>query len=142
MYLLAPFILQNFKRILRVDSELSERAIFRHKVAHLSCPEQFIFFSTNHYYYFHLPVGPFHCAKFAKNYYSWSKVVRMSHFWVQNGPFAPLFLENYYHFHLLSPFIVQNFKKILPVDPELWGCAIFWHKMDHLPKWDFFQKTC
>ena len=43
MYLLAPFILQNFKRILRVDSDLSERAIFRHKVAHLSCPEQFIF---------------------------------------------------------------------------------------------------
>ena len=29
------------------------------------CPEQ-IFFGTNHYYYFHLPIGPFHCAKFKK----------------------------------------------------------------------------
>ena len=27
------------------------------------CSEQF-FLSTNHCYYFHLPVGPFHCAKF------------------------------------------------------------------------------
>ena len=25
-----------------------------------------IFFGTNHYYYFHLPTGPFHCAKFKK----------------------------------------------------------------------------
>ena len=29
------------------------------------CPEQ-NFFGTNHYYYFHLPTGPFHCAKFTK----------------------------------------------------------------------------
>ena len=29
------------------------------------CPEQF-FFGTNHYYYFHLPIGPFHCVKFKK----------------------------------------------------------------------------
>ena len=29
------------------------------------CPEQ-NFFGTNHYYYFHLPIGLFHCAKFKK----------------------------------------------------------------------------
>ena len=29
------------------------------------CPEQ-TFFGTNHYYYFRLPIGPFHCAKFQK----------------------------------------------------------------------------
>ena len=29
------------------------------------CHEQ-IFFGTNNYYYFHLPIGPFHCAKFKK----------------------------------------------------------------------------
>ena len=29
------------------------------------CHEQ-NFFGTNHYYYFHLPIGPFHCAKFNK----------------------------------------------------------------------------
>ena len=52
------------------------------------CPEQ-ISFGTNNYYYFHLPVGPFHCAKFTKNSYSRSKYVRMLHFWTQNCPFAP-----------------------------------------------------
>ena len=51
MYLLAPFILQNFKKILG---------------AYPICHEQ-IFFGTNHYY-FHLPIGPFHCAKFLKIY--------------------------------------------------------------------------
>ena len=30
------------------------------------CPEQ-NFFGINHYYCFHLPTGPFHCAKFKKN---------------------------------------------------------------------------
>ena len=36
MYLLVPFILQNFKRILRADPELSGCAIFGPKMAHLS----------------------------------------------------------------------------------------------------------
>ena len=92
MYLLAPFILQNFKRILWADPELSGCAIFSHKMARLSWTS---FFGTNHYYYFlpvnhyYLPVGPFYCAKFKTNSYGWSKVVRMSHFRAQNGPFAP-----------------------------------------------------
>ena len=44
--------------------------------------------------------------------------------------------------YLLASFIVQNFKQILPADPELWGCAIFGTKMVHFPKWEFFfRKT-
>ena len=35
--------------------------------------------------------------------------------------------------YLLAPFILQNFKKILRANPELWGCAIFGLKMAHLP---------
>ena len=62
MYLLAPFNLQNFKKILRANSELWGCAIFGHKMAHLS----WFFFGTNHYYYFHLPIGCFHCVKFKK----------------------------------------------------------------------------
>ena len=59
------------------------------------CHEQ-IFFGTNHYYYFHLPIGSFHCAKFKKHSYTGSRVMRICHFWVQNGPFAPkFFLKNY-----------------------------------------------
>ena len=54
------------------------------------------FFGTNHYYYFHLPIGPFHCAKFKKNSYSRSRVMRMHNFWAQNGPFPQMiiFSEN------------------------------------------------
>ena len=36
--------------------------------------------------------------------------------------------------YLLARFIVQNFKKILHADPELWGCAIFGPKLAHFPK--------
>ena len=49
----------------------------------------------------------------------------MHNFWAQNGPFNPhklfFFLKiiNIILIYLLAPFIVQNFKKILPADPEL-----------------------
>ena len=33
-------------------------------------------------------------------------------------------------------------KKILPLDPELWACAIFGPEMPHFSKWKFFRKTC
>ena len=33
--------------------------------------------------------------------------------------------------HLLAPFILQNFKKILRANPELWGCAIFEPKIEN-----------
>ena len=104
------------------------------------------FFGTNHYYYFHLLIGPFHCAKFKKILTAdpelWGCAIlgpKMVHlpqtffFWK---------IINIILIYLLAPFIVQNFKKILPADPELWGCAIFGPKMAHLPKWEFFQKTC
>ena len=52
------------------------------------CPEQ-NFFGTNHYYYFHLPIGPFHCTKFLKNSYREPRVMRMHYFWAQNSSFAP-----------------------------------------------------
>ena len=51
-------------------------------------PEQ-NFVGTSHYYYFYIPISPFHCAKFKKSSYSGSRVMRMRHFWVENGPFAP-----------------------------------------------------
>ena len=51
--------------------------------------------------------------------------MRMHHFGAQNGPFAQ---NNFFFFwkiiniiliYLLAPFIVQNFKKILPADADL-----------------------
>ena len=78
-----------------------------------------------------------------------SRVMRMCHFWIQNARFAPnnlinFFLENYwYHSHLpINPFHCAKFKKLVTGDPELWESAIFWPKLAHFYKWDFFQKTC
>ena len=63
MYLLAPFILQNFKKILRANPELRDMSFSGPQWP--ICPEQ-NFFGTNHYYYFHLPIDPFHYVKFKK----------------------------------------------------------------------------
>ena len=108
------------------------------------CSEQ-IFFSENHFYYFHHPIGPFHCAKFKKNSYSKSRIMTMHYFWTQNGSFALIFFREIITLiliYLLAPFIVQNLKKVFPVDPKLWGCAFFGPKMAHFPKWELFLKTC
>ena len=69
------------------------------------------FFGTNYYYYFHVAIGPLHCAKLKKILRA-DPVMRMHHFWAQNGPFS---LNNFFFWkilniiYLLAPFIVQNF---------------------------------
>ena len=108
-----------------------------------------IFFGKNHYYCFHLPIHPFHWAKFIKNSYSRSRVAY---------PDDALFLGPKWFIspkqiffwkiikiiliYLLAPFIVQNFKKILPADPEIWGCVTLGPKMTRFLKWECFQKAC
>ena len=96
---------------------------------------------TNHYYYFHLPIGPFNCAKFEKNSYCdpelWGCAIfgpNMVHL-----PQTKFFWKiNIILIDLSAPFIVQNFKKILPVDPEL--CTIFGPKWPISPSENFFKK--
>ena len=56
MFLLARFILQNLKKTLRAD-QCYEDVSF-------STPKWPIYPEQN--FYFHLPIGPFHCAKFKK----------------------------------------------------------------------------
>ena len=68
----------------------------------------------------------------------------MCHFRAQNGPFVmnKIFLVQTIiitFVYLLALFIVQNLKKILTVNPELWRCLIFGPKMVHLPQF-FFKK--
>ena len=61
IYLLAPFILQNFEKILRANPELWGLPFLGPKYPNLLWTK---FFDTNYYDYFHLPNGPFHSAKF------------------------------------------------------------------------------
>ena len=108
------------------------------------CPEQKVF-GTNHYYYFHLPISPFHWVKFLKNSYSESRVMRMHHFWAQNGSFAPnkFFWKKSISFSSTYwPLLLcKIFKKVLTADPELWRCVSFGPKIAHLPKWEFFSEN-
>ena len=62
MYLSAPFIPQNFKK-----KSYSQSTFMRmHEFCAQNGPFAPIFFFGKHWYYFHLPVGPFHCASFKK----------------------------------------------------------------------------
>ena len=64
MYLLASFILQIFfKKILGLIQSYEGVPFLCPKWP--TCHER-NFFGANHYYYFHLPIGHFHCAKFKK----------------------------------------------------------------------------
>ena len=62
IYLLALFIVQNLKTFL-LRPRVMRICHFRTQNSQLTPPKKH-FFGTTHYYYFHLPIGPFHCAKF------------------------------------------------------------------------------
>ena len=140
MYLLDPFILQNFKKFLEPIQSYEDVPFSGPKW--LTCPEQLFFFCTNHYYYFHLFIHPFHCAKFKKILTADPELWGCTIFGPKMVYLPQFFLEkniNIIFIYLLARFIMQ---KILAADPELRGCAILGHKMAHLLKWKFFQKTC
>ena len=104
-----------------------------------------IFFGTKHYYYFHLPIGPFHCAKLKKILTAdpelWGCAILGPKWSI--CPKQKFFCKiiKIILIYLLAPFIVQSFKKILPTVPELWGCVIFGPKMAHFPKWEIFSES-
>ena len=139
MYLLAPFILNFFLKFLKLIQSSEDVPFSGPKWP--TCPEQF-FFGTNHYFYFHLPIGPFHCAEFKKllqQIQCYEDVPFLRQKWSTCSNFF-LKIINIILIYQLALFTVQKFKKILPVDPELWGCTIFGSKMAHFPKWEFFRK--
>ena len=102
-----------------------------------------VFFWKNHLTNFHVTLNPFHYAIFQKKSIEWIQSYDKMPFSGQNKPFAPneIFFRktiNISFMYLLVPFIVQNFKKILRVNPELRECSTFGPKMAQLPKMNFF----
>ena len=64
MYLLAPFILQNvYKKILELIQSYEEVRHFWDQNSPFALNK---FFGRDPCFYFHLPIGPFHCAEFKK----------------------------------------------------------------------------
>ena len=128
VYLLAPFILQNFEKILRVNPELCH---FRAQNGPFVISKSFwykpLLLSSTYW--------PFSLCKILKILTAdpelWGCAIfgpRMVHL-----PQTIFFWKiiNITLIYLSAPFIVQNFKKI----PELWGCAIFGPKIAHFSKW-------
>ena len=144
MYLLAPFILQNKKKIPRADPELYGMCHFQAQNGPFILNNFFLvqtIIITFIYLLTLFTVQNF--KKFLQQIWSYEDVP----FWGPKRSTCPkqiLFWEiiQIILIYLLAPFIVQNFKKILPADPaRVMRCAIFGPKMAHFPKY-FFQKTC
>ena len=114
IYLLATFIVQNFKNSYSGSRVVRMRHFWAQNASHFLNKVQLLSLSSTYWH--------FSMSKILKTFYSGSRGMRMRHFWVQNGPFAPNFfwkIMNIILIYLLAPSIVQNFKKILSADPKL-----------------------
>ena len=143
IYILAPFILQNLKKFLEPIQSYEDVPFSVPKYPNLSWTK---IFGTKHYH-FHLPIGLFQWRKFLKNSYNESRIMRMHHFWTQNGPFAPnkkFFLKkiiNIIFIYLLAPFIVQNFKKKSYSGSRVMRMHQFWAQNSPFAQMRFFSEN-
>ena len=104
-----------------------------------------IFFLKKQLINFHLPISPFHSAKFKKNSQGRSRVMRLFHFWAQNGPFV---MNNFFlvqtiiitFIYLLALFMVQNLKKILQWIQSYEDVPFLGPKCSICPTQNFFGK--
>ena len=106
------------------------------------CPKKF-FFGTNHCYFFHLPIGPFHCAKFKKNLTADLELWRCTIFGLKMVHLPQFFLENYYyHSHLpISPFHWAKFKKDSSSRSRVMKMCNFWAQNGPFPQMRIFQEN-
>ena len=136
IYQLAPFILQNFKKMLRASPELWRCAIFGPRIPQFLLNKIFwykplLLLSSTYW--------PFPLGKIFKKILQWILSYEDAPYLGPKWSICPKQvllwkILNIILIYILPPFIVQNFKKILPADPELWGCAIFGPKLAHFPK--------
>ena len=140
MHLLAPFILQNFyKKILELIQSYEDMRPFWDQNNPLSWTN---FFGTNHYY-FHLPIGRFHCAKIKKILTTDPELWRCTIF----GPKVVHLPQTIFFWkiittiliYLLAPFIVQNLKKTSSGSRVMWMCNL-WARNGRFPQIRIFSE--
>ena len=193
MYLLTPFILQNFLKIVRADPELCGCVIFRPKMAHFSRTKSFLnkplLLLSSPYCSFSLckifkkflqqiqsyedtPSSRQKWFIHPKQFLFWKKLLMLfsATYWplslckifkkflepIKSYEAVPFFgqiysnwswekcfsTDHYHYFHLpVGPFHWAKLKKkVLTVNPELWECIIFGPKMVHLPQKCYLKK--
>ena len=193
MYLLTPFILQNFLKIVRADPELCGCVIFRPKMAHFSRTKSFLnkplLLLSSPYCSFSLckifkkflqQIQSYEDTSFSrrkwfihpKQFLFWKKLLMLfsATYWplslckifkkflepIQSYEAVPFFgqiysnwswekcfsTDHYHYFHLpVGPFHWAKLKKkVLTVNPVLWECIIFGPKMVHLPQKCYLKK--
>ena len=104
-----------------------------------------IFFGANHYYYFHLPIGLFHCVKFKKILTAdpelWGcAIFRPTMVHLPQTNFV-LKIINITLIYLLAPFIVQNFKKKFFQWIQVIRMHNFWAKKGPFPQMRIFSEN-
>ena len=96
-------------------------------------------------FFWYKPYWPFSLFKIKKKSYSRSRVVRMHHFWAENGQFAPnnFFwrIMNIILIYLLAPFIVQNLKKNYSGGSRVMRMRNFWTQNDPFSQIRFFSEN-
>ena len=125
-YLLAPFTVQNFQKIVSTNLEFWWCIIFVPKMTQIPWMKIVSNFSLIKSW---CNSWPLIVQNFKKNPYSRSRVITMFHFWAWKGTFV---LKKFFgktiniiFMYLSAPFIVENFKKIFRADAEFWGQIIF-----------------
>ena len=93
IYLLAPFIVQNFKNILLADPELWGCAIFEPEMAHFP---KWDFFQKTSWWAFFLSFMPIYMTKIKVKYYSINKILTIKEYWnlIGWGPFLAIAWES------------------------------------------------
>ena len=84
IYLLALFIVENLKKLLKRIQNYGDAPFLGPKLS--ICSKQTFFFGKL-FLSFSSTFQPLHCAKLKKNSSSRSRVTRMCNFWAQNGSF-------------------------------------------------------
>ena len=135
MYLLAPFIMQNFKKIIRADPDLWRCAIFGPKMT--ICHEKNFLVQTIITFIYLLAFFIVqNLKKLLQRIQSYEDAPFLGPKWsICPKQFFFFFgkIVNIILIYLLAPFIGQNLDKTLPSYPELWGCTTFGPQMDHFP---------
>ena len=142
MYLLAPFILQNFKKILRADPELWGCAIFGPKMAHFSWKIFFwykpLLLLSSTYWHFSL-------CKILKKLFQWIQSYEDALFLGPKWSICPQFfflkIINISLIYLLALFIVQNFKKNSSCRYRVMRVCNFWAQNGPYPEMRNFSEN-